>query len=72
MKITVRVKASAKETRVEKLSEINFSVRVKEKPQDGRANYAVREALADYFKLPRSHVILIKGEKAKEKIFEIS
>lgn len=71
MNITVKVKPNAKEARVEKLSENKFYVRVKEKPQDGRANYAVREALADYFGLPRSRVILIKGEKGKEKIFEI-
>ena len=69
--ITVKVKANAKEAKVEKISETSFSVRVKEKPQEGRANYAVREALADYLGLPKSRVVLIKGGKVKEKKFEI-
>jgi uncharacterized protein len=72
MKIKIRVKAGAKTEAIEKLSEDTFSVRVKEKPQDGKANYAVREALAEYFGVPRSCVTLIKGEKSKDKIFEVS
>jgi uncharacterized protein len=71
MTITVKVKAGAKQAKVEKISENNFLVHVKEKPQDGKANYAVREALADHLGLPRSRVLLVRGEKAKEKIFEI-
>ena len=71
VKISVRVKAGAKEEKIEKLSESSFAVRVKEKPQDGKANYAVREVLADYFNLPRSRVILIRGEKSRDKIFSI-
>ena len=71
MKISVKVKANAKKENVEKLGEDNFLVQVKEKPRDGKANYAVREALADYFSLPKSRVILISGEKSKSKIFKI-
>ncbi|MDP3730049.1 MAG: DUF167 domain-containing protein [Candidatus Omnitrophota bacterium] len=71
MKIKVSVKAGRKETRIERLSDTSFSVWVKEKPQEGKANYAVREALADHFSIPKSRVILISGEKSKSKIFEI-
>ncbi|MDD5173992.1 MAG: DUF167 domain-containing protein [Candidatus Omnitrophota bacterium] len=72
MKITVKVKAGAKQAKIEELSENSFSVWVKEKPQEGKANYAVREALADYFNIPKSRVTLISGEKSKTKLFEIS
>ena len=72
MKITVSVKAGRKESRIEKLSDSSFSVWVKEKPQEGKANYAVREALAEYFNIPKSRVTLISGEKSKTKVFEIS
>ena len=72
MKITVKVKAGAKQAKIEKLSDNSFSVWVKEKPRDGKANYAVREALADYFNIPKSRVTLLSGEKSKSKLFEIS
>lgn len=71
MKITVKVKPNAKESKVEKLSENNFSVWVKEKPLSGKANRAAREALADFLGLPKSRIVLIKGERSKEKIFAI-
>jgi Uncharacterized conserved protein len=72
MKISVKVKAGAKIAKVEKLSDTSFSVCVKEKPQDGKANYAVREALAEYLNIPRSRVTLSSGAKSKTKLFEIT
>jgi len=72
MKIKVSVKAGRKETKIEKLPDGNFSVWVKEKPQEGKANYAVREALADHFNIPKSRVVLLSGDTSKTKIFEIS
>lgn len=71
MKISVKVKACAKEAKFEKLGDGSFLVNVKEKPRDGKANYAVREILADHFNVPRSRIILIRGEKSKLKVFEI-
>ena len=71
MKIPVRVKPNAKENKVIKQADGSFLVQVRERPQEGRANYAVREALADYFGVSKSRVILSKGEKSKNKIFEI-
>ena len=72
MRITVLVKAGRKESKIEKLSDNSFSVWVKEKPQDGKANYAVREALAEHFNIPRSRVTLVSGETSKTKLFDIS
>jgi len=72
MKIAVKVKTGSKQTRVEKLSDNSFSVWVKEKPQEGKANYAVREALAGHFDLPKSRVTLLSGKRSKTKLFEIS
>jgi len=71
MKITVKVKAGSKQAKIEKLPDGSFSVWVREKPQDGKANYAVRQALADHFDIPRSRVTLASGEKSKTKLFEI-
>ena len=71
MKIPVSVKPNAKENKVIKQADGSFLVQVRERPREGRANYAVREALADYFGVSKSRVILSKGEKSKNKIFEI-
>jgi len=71
MKISVRVKPNAKQEKTEKVGERDFSVWVKEKPQEGKANKAVIKALAEYFRIPQADVALVKGQSSKEKIFEI-
>ncbi len=71
MKISVKVKPNAKQEKLEKLSENNYSVSVKAKPQDGKANYAVREVLAEHFAIPKSRIILVTGETSRNKIYEV-
>ncbi len=71
MKISVKVKPNAKQERLEKIDESNFSVWVKEKPREGKANHAVIKILANYFGVARSEVILLKGQTSKQKIFEV-
>jgi uncharacterized protein len=71
MRITVKVKTSAKENQVEKTGEGEYRVLVKAKPVEGKANEAVREALAEHFDIPRSKVVLLLGQTSKQKVFEI-
>jgi hypothetical protein len=71
VKISVRVKPNAKQEKVEQISEGSFLIWVKEKPQEGKANKAVIKALAEYFDIPKSEIILLRGHAAREKIFEI-
>ena len=71
MKISVRVKANAKEERVEKIGDADFLVAVKAKPIEGEANYAVVNALADYFGVSKSQVVLVRGQTSRQKIFSI-
>ena len=71
MKIFVSVKASAKETSIKKIDDAHFSVSVKAPPVDGKANIAVRYALADYFHISISAITLLKGNASKQKIFDI-
>lgn len=70
--LEVTVKASAKHTKVEALSETAYRVCVNAAPQDGKANRAVIEALADHFKLPKSSFSIIRGETNKKKWIEIA
>jgi len=71
MKISVNVKPNAKQVKIERVNESHFLIRVKEKPQEGKANRAVIKALAEYFGIPQADVVLVKGQSSKEKIFEI-
>ncbi len=71
MKIFVKVKPGAREERIEKISENNFSVWVKEKPHEGRANEAAIRVLAEHFGVPKSDIVLLKGKTSRQKIFAI-
>ncbi|MDD3170434.1 MAG: DUF167 domain-containing protein [Candidatus Paceibacterota bacterium] len=71
MLIKVKVQASAKKEELIKKNEDAFEAKVREKAERGIANKRIRTILAEYFKLPLSKIILIKGSKEKNKIFEI-
>ena len=51
--INVKAKPNSREEKVEKIDENNFIVSVKEPPEKGKANEAIRNALAVYFKTAR-------------------
>lgn len=71
MRISIIAHPNSKRPRVEKdLLEV-LHVHVSAAPLEGKANNAVREALAKYFKVNKSSVMLVSGEKSKNKIFEI-
>ncbi len=71
MKITIIAHPNSKRPRVEKdlLGEIHVYVR--QPPLEGRANNAVTNALAGHFNVRRSNILLLSGEKSKNKTFEI-
>ena len=71
MKILVTVKPSAREEKIEKISDTEFRVAVKEPPREGRANAGVIRALAEYFDVPVSAVHIVSGRTARKKIVEI-
>ncbi len=72
MKITVFAHPNSKKPRVEKDLLGGLHVYIYEPPLGGKANKAVIEALAEYFRTSKSQVKLIRGEKSKQKVFEIS
>jgi uncharacterized protein (TIGR00251 family) len=71
MKINVKAKPSSREEKVEKIDENNFTVSVKEPPVQGRANLAIRNALAIYFKTGTANVKIVSGHTSRSKIIEI-
>ena len=71
MRIFVKAKPSSKQERVEKIDEAHFVVSVKEPPVKGKANEAIRNALAVYFKTGSSSVKIVVGHTSRNKIIEI-
>ena len=71
MKISLKVKPQAKEDKVKKIGLNNYAVWVKAKAIEGKANQAVVKILSEYFDIAKSKVLLVKGKRARDKIFMV-
>ena len=71
MKILVTAKPKSKKAFVKMVSLTEYIVSVHEPAQQGKANRAIIESLAEYFHLQKSEVVLISGATIKKKVFEI-
>lgn len=71
MKIFVVAKTNSKQVKVEKVSDNNFIVYVRESPVEGKANAAIVKAIAKHFGLPLQVIKIIAGHKSKQKIIEL-
>jgi len=71
MKIFVKAKPGAREEKIEKIDDLNYAVSVKELPIKGKANEAIRNALAVYFKTGSANVKIVSGYTSRNKIIEI-
>ena len=71
MKYTILVKAGSKKNEVMEVSEGELVVRTTARAHDGEANRAVVQILSKYFKVGKTRVKIISGEKCKRKIVEV-
>jgi uncharacterized protein len=71
VRIRVHVVANARRASVEPLEGGRLRVAVTAPPHEGQANKAVIEALAEYFRVPRSRVRILLGRTARRKVVEI-
>ncbi len=71
MKISVKLKPQARQDKVEAIDADSYMVWVKAKAVEGQANQAAAKLLAEYFNLPKSQVMLIKGKTSRNKVFAI-
>ena len=71
MKISVKVKPNSKEGQSEEVGPHQLLVRVKAPAQENKANQELRERLADYFHVPKSHISIVAGLKSKQKVVKI-
>ena len=72
MKIIIKAKPGAKEDKIEKVDEANYTVHVKAPPIDGKANAAIVKLLASHFDISQSLVEIISGHMARVKVVEIN
>lgn len=71
MKITIIAHPNSKKPRIEKDLLDTLHVYVSQPPLEGKANSAIKNTLSSYFKTKVSNVLLVSGEKSKNKVFEI-
>ena len=71
MKVRVQLKPNSKVEGVRRLSGTEYEVRVNAPPVEGKANSRAIDLLSQFFDVPKTKVILIKGAKSRKKTFEI-
>ena len=71
MIINVKVNPKAKRTLVKQEGEDFYRVYVTAPPQAGEANKATLEALAEHFKISKSRISILNGEKNRHKVIKI-
>jgi Uncharacterized conserved protein len=71
MKIFLKVKLKASQTKVVKIDKTHYQVYVTQPPEKGKANKQIIKLLADYFDVSLSKINIIAGEKGKEKVVEL-
>ncbi|MBI2885186.1 MAG: DUF167 domain-containing protein [Candidatus Omnitrophica bacterium] len=67
----VRVTPKASRPGIEPSSDGPWRVRVHEPAEGGRANAAVIRALAGYFQVPPSSVVIVRGAAGRIKLIEL-
>lgn len=71
MLIKVKIFVNAGKQEIIQKSEDVFEIKVKAKPEMGRANAEALKILSEFFKIPETGIKLIKGSKVRNKIFQL-
>jgi uncharacterized protein YggU (UPF0235/DUF167 family) len=71
MQIRVKVFAGARRERIMQQGNGDFVVRTTAPATDNKANLAVTKMLCDFLGIKKSQLILVQGEKNRDKIFQI-
>ena len=68
----IKVTPRARKPGIETAADGTLVVKVREPAEDGRANAAVIEALADHFGVPKRAVSIVHGHGSRRKLIEIA
>ncbi len=69
-KISVKIIPGSKEDRIMAENGV-IKIKLKAKPVDGKANKYLISFLSKILKTPKSKILIIRGEKSREKLLEI-
>ena len=71
MRLTVRVTPKSRQRRLEQAADGTWRAMVPEPPEDGRANAALIELLAEHFDVPKRSLRIVRGHTGRQKIVEM-
>lgn len=69
-RILVKVKTNSSQEKIVKIGEDDYAVYLRAKPHDGEANKVLLACLADYFKVAKTSIKIVRGIKSHNKIVE--
>ncbi len=72
MLLTVLVVPRSSQNKIIPLGDNVFKIKLTAPPVDGKANEALIKVLSEYFKVTKSKIKIVKGEKGRKKTIEIS
>jgi uncharacterized protein len=72
VRLTVRVAPKASRSRVVGVADGALKVAVAAPPQDGKANAALIETIAEAFGVPRRDVVLAAGAASRRKLVDVA
>jgi len=70
-RINVRVKPGSSQEKIVE-NEGGLTVFMHARAHDGKANEALVKILAKHFKVPKSSIWIVQGQKSREKVVELS
>ena len=71
MKLFIKVIPGTSRDQIIKINESNLKIKTTKPPEDGKANEAVIEILANYFKVRKNQIKIISGITSQKRIIEI-
>lgn len=71
MTLSVRVTPGAKKTAIEQTADGTWKIRLRARAVEGAANAALIEQLSEWLDVPKSHIRLVRGQSARQKVLAI-
>lgn len=71
MKYQITVKPGASQEKIIETATNELTVYLRAKPHDGEANTALIKLLAKHFNIPKTSIVITRGQKSRIKTIEI-
>jgi len=69
--ITLLVKPNSKKVFINQLNSETYEVAISSKPEKGKANKEIIEVLAKFFKIKKTQITILRGQRSQKKIIQI-